>query len=191
MMSPDTACIAFKLSQAEYRPLFEQVWGRDSLNIKFPSKTEEICATPGGAKVFGTDTTPVKLSPEDRLLANRVYDNWGQSISFYERSKDVSPFTSKFDAFLASPTTTPLTPDEMAGYALFRGKAACNTCHVDGRGSTQTPGTGGDGHPPTTTGTHTSHAPTGNPLFTCLGSAHERTAPESPKSVFHHTPPGL
>src|SRR5689334_10880707 len=25
MMSPDTACIAFKLSQAEYRPLFEQV----------------------------------------------------------------------------------------------------------------------------------------------------------------------
>ncbi len=115
MMSPDTACIAFKLSQAEYRPLFEQVWGQDSLNIKFPPKTEEICATPGGAAVFGTDTTPVKLSPEDRLLANRVYDNWGQSVSFYERSKEVSPFTSKFDAFLASPTTTPLTPRRRRG----------------------------------------------------------------------------
>src|SRR5438445_9658205 len=25
---PDIACIAFRLSQAEYRPLFEQVWGR-------------------------------------------------------------------------------------------------------------------------------------------------------------------
>src|SRR5438094_389983 len=113
MMSPDTACIAFKLSQAEYRPLFEQVWGKDSLNIKFPSKTDEICATPGGAAVFGTDTTPVKLSPEDRLLANRAYDNWGQSISFYERSKEVSPFTSKFDAFLASPTATwiPFAPN--------------------------------------------------------------------------------
>jgi cytochrome c peroxidase len=47
---PDTACIVFRLSQAEYRPLFEQVWGKDSLNIKFPSKTEEICATPGGGQ---------------------------------------------------------------------------------------------------------------------------------------------
>src|SRR5437870_5017417 len=182
---PDTACIAFRLSQAEYRPLFEQVWGKDSLNIKFPSKTEEICATPGGAAVFGTDTTPVKLSPEDRLLSNRAYDNWGQSISFYERSKEVSPFTSKFDAFLASPTTTPLTPDEMAGYALFRGKAACNTCHVDGRGSTQTPGTGFDGIPSTTTGTDTSHAATVNPLFTCFGSANEGL-PLNPRNAFYY-----
>src|SRR3989449_376919 len=185
MMSPDTACIAFKLSQAEYRPLFEQVWGQDSLNIKFPPKTEEICATPGGAAVFGTDTTPVKLKPEDRLLANRVYDNWGQSISFYERSKDVSPFTSKFDAFLASPTTTPLTADEMAGYNLFRGKAACNTCHVDGRGSTQTPGTGFDGVPATTTGTDTSHPATVNPLFTCFGSANEGL-PLNPRDAFFY-----
>src|SRR5438445_2142620 len=185
MMSPDTACIAFKLSQAEYRPLFEQVWGKDSLNIKFPSKTEEICATPGGAAVFGTDTTPVKLSPEDRLLANRAYDNWGQSISFYERSKEVSPFTSKFDAFLVSPTTTPLTPDEMAGYALFRGKAACNTCHVDGRGSTQTPGTGFDGIPSTTTGTDTSNRATVNPLFTCFGSANEGL-PLNPRNAFFY-----
>src|SRR5437879_4471780 len=104
--NPDTACIAFKLSQAEYRPLFEQVWGPGSLNIKFPHDTEQICATPGGAAVFGTDTTPVKLSPEDRTQANRVFDNWGQSLDAFEKSKEVSPFTSKFDAFLASPTTT-------------------------------------------------------------------------------------
>jgi cytochrome c peroxidase len=185
MMSPDTACIAFKLSQAEYRPLFEQVWGQDSLKIKFPPKTEEICATPGGAAVFGTDTTPVKLKPEDRLLANRVYDNWAQSVSFYERSKEVSPFTSKFDAFLFNSTTTPLTADEMAGYNLFRGKAACNTCHVDGRGSTQTPGTGGDGHPSTTTGTDTSNRATVNPLFTCFGSANEGL-PLNPRDAFFY-----
>src|SRR3989449_6471955 len=121
MMSPDTACIAFKLSQAEYRPLFEQVWGQDSLNIKFPPKTEEICATPGGAKVFGTDTTPVKLKPEDRLLANRVYDNWGQSISFYESSPAVSAFSSKVDAAFAGLYN--LTPDEIAGRDVLRGKA--------------------------------------------------------------------
>src|SRR3989475_11582610 len=121
MGSPDTACIVFRLSQAEYRPLFEQVWGKGSLDIKFPHDTEKICSKPGGAAVFATDTTPVKLSPEDRVLANRAFDNWGQSLDAYEKSKEVSPFTSKFDAFLAKKAT--LTPDEMAGYNLFKGKA--------------------------------------------------------------------
>src|SRR5258708_9564871 len=32
---PDTACIAFRLSQAIYRPLFELVWGAGSLDIKW------------------------------------------------------------------------------------------------------------------------------------------------------------
>src|SRR5882762_4370372 len=135
---PDTACIAFRLSQAEYRPLFEQVWGRGALDIKFPQETEKICGTPGGASVFGTDTTPVRLSPEDRTQANRVFDNWGQSLDAFEKSREVSPFTSKFDAFLAKKAT--LTPDEMAGYNLFKGKANCNSCHTDGKGTALAPG---------------------------------------------------
>jgi cytochrome c peroxidase len=118
---PDTACIAFRLQSAPYRPLFEQVWGAGALDIKFPHDAEAICGTPGGAAIFGTDTTPVKLSPDDRTKANRVYDNWGQSISFFERSKEVSPFTSKFDAFLIGNYT--MTANEMAGYNLFRGRA--------------------------------------------------------------------
>src|SRR5438477_12943279 len=157
MQSPDTACIAFKLSQAPYRPLFEQVWGQGSLAIKFPATTEQICATPGGAAVFGTDTTPVKLSPEDRTQANRVFDNWGQSLDAFEKSKEVSPFTSKFDAYLASAVA--LTPDEMAGYDLFKGKGNCNSCHIDGRGTTLTAGM-----------TDTSKTAMLNPLFTCFGS---------------------
>jgi cytochrome c peroxidase len=59
----------------------------------------------------------------------------------------------------------------MAGYMLFRGKAGCNTCHLDGRGSTQTQGTGSDGNPSTTTGTDTSFAANVEPLFTCFGYA--------------------
>src|SRR5467141_2733932 len=80
MGNPDTACIAFKLSRAVYRPLFEQVWGKDSFQIKFPHDTEEICETPGGAAVFGVSATPIRLNAEDRVLANTVYDHWGQSI---------------------------------------------------------------------------------------------------------------
>src|SRR6266404_891279 len=34
---PDTACIAFRLSQAVYRPLFEQIWGFGSFEIAFPA----------------------------------------------------------------------------------------------------------------------------------------------------------
>jgi hypothetical protein len=134
---PDTACIAFRLLKAVYRPLFELVWGTD-FHIRWPGNTEEICATPGGAARFGGSATPIRLSAEDRTKANNIYDHWGQSISKYERSNRLSPFTSKFDAFLKGKYT--LTPDEMAGYNLFKGKANCNSCHLDGRSTTSTPG---------------------------------------------------
>jgi cytochrome c peroxidase len=182
---PDLACIAFRLQSAPYRSLFEQVWGQGSLDIKFPHDTEAICATPAGAASLGGSATPIKLKPDERTQATRVYDNWGQSISFYERSKEVSPFSSKFDAFLKSSTTTPLTGDELAGYNLFRGKAGCNTCHLDGRGSTQTPGTGADNHPSTTTGTDTSARADVAPLFTCFGSAN-LGLPLNPRNAFFY-----
>jgi cytochrome c peroxidase len=169
---PDTACIAFRLSQAEYRPLFEQLWGRGSFDIKFPSDAEEICCTPGGAARFGTDTTPLRLNPEDRTRANSVFNHWGQSLDFFEKSREVSPFTSKFDAFLAGSAT--LTPFEMAGYNLFKGKGNCNSCHVDGRGTTLLPGQ-----------TDTSNTATVNPLFTCFGSANEGL-PLNPRNAFYY-----
>ena len=183
MGNPDTACIVYKLSLAEYRPLFEQLYGEGSLDIKWPHDVEQICATPGGAAVFGTDTTPLKLKPEDRLKANEAYNHWGQALDAYEQSVQVSAFSSKFDAFLANNYT--MTPDESAGYDLFRGKAGCNTCHVDGRGSTQTPGTGSGSTPSTTTGTDTSFAATVNPLFTCFGSAN-LGLPLNPRNAFYY-----
>src|SRR6267378_7161600 len=128
---PDTACIAWRLSQAEYRPLFEQVWGAGSFDINFPSDTEQICSTPGGASVFGTNTTPVNLTPLDRTRANSVFNHWGQSISFFEDSPEVSPFTSKVDANINGLPGSAYTPDEAAGAILFAGKANCNSCHID------------------------------------------------------------
>ncbi len=38
---PDTACIAFRLSKAVYRPLFELVWGAGSFDIDWPHGTRE------------------------------------------------------------------------------------------------------------------------------------------------------
>src|SRR5882724_3544768 len=153
---PDTACIALRISQAAYRPLFELVWGVD-FDINWPSTVEQICSTPGGN--FPT-ATPIALSAVDRTKANNIYDHWGQSISFLEHTPDVSPFTSKFDAFLVGNYT--LTADEMAGYNLFNGKGNCNSCHVDGRSTTLMPGQ-----------TDTGNTPGGQAVFTCLGYANE------------------
>jgi cytochrome c peroxidase len=169
---PDTACVAFRLSQAVYKPLFEEVWGAGSFDIKFPHETEDICKTPGGATVFGGNTTPIPLSPGDRTRANTVYDRWAESIDSFEQSVQVSAFSSKFDAFLAGKYT--LTADEMAGYRLFDGKGNCNSCHLDGRGTTLKSGQ-----------TDTSSKAMVNPLFTCFGSANEGV-PLNPRDAFYY-----
>jgi cytochrome c peroxidase len=170
---PDTACIAFRLSQAVYRPLFEQVWGAGSFNISFPANTEQICSTPGGASVFGTSATPIPLSPTDRTTANNIYNHWGQSISFFEDSPMVSPFTSKVDANINGLYT--YTPDELAGVALFRGKGNCNSCHIDGQRTLLTPGQ-------TDTGTYAANA---RSLFTCFGYSN-LGLPLNPRDAFFY-----
>jgi cytochrome c peroxidase len=160
---PDTACIAYRISQAVYRPLFEEVWG-DSFEIKWPEDTESICDSPNrvgnGAGVSLASASPIHLSPAERALAEAIYHHWGQSISAYERSPQISPFSSKLDAFLAGKYK--MTPDEMAGYKLFNGKANCNSCHLDGVSTTLKPNQ-------TDTGTNSET----RPLFTCFGYANE------------------
>jgi cytochrome c peroxidase len=169
---PDTACVAFRLSQAVYRPLFEEVWGKGSFEVNFPHETAQICATPGGATVFGGSTTPVPLSAADRTRANTVYDRWAQSIDSFEQSVQVSAFSSKFDAFLAGKYK--LTPQETSGLKLFDGKGNCNSCHLDGRGTTLK-----------SNQTDTSSAVMVNPLFTCFGSANEGL-PLNPRDAFYY-----
>jgi cytochrome c peroxidase len=134
MANPDSACVVWKLSLSKYKFFFEQVFGVGSLELNWPSNVQEICSTPAGAAVLGGNPTPLQLSPTDRTLANKDFDEFAQAIASYEGSDSVSPFTSKFDYYLANKAT--LTPQELNGYELFRGKGSCNTCHLDGRSST-------------------------------------------------------
>src|SRR6267143_42400 len=134
---PDTACIVFRLSQSRYTRLFKLIWGDQAFDIDWPHDTEKICSTPGGAAVLGGNPTPVDLNKEGRGRANTTFDQFALSISAYERSEDVSAFSSKFDAFLKG--NVQLTANEMAGRDLFRGKAMCNTCHLDGTENGQAP----------------------------------------------------
>jgi cytochrome c peroxidase len=173
MGNPDTACIAFKLSRAPYRPLFEEVWGKGSFAISFPADTASICSKPGGA--FGMNTTPVNLSAADRTRSNDVYDHWAQSLDAYEQSVQVSAFSSKFDAYLKHKYT--LTADEKAGYDLFRGKGNCNSCHLDGRSTAPAP--------TAPVSEDTGVAAQMNPLFTCFGSANEGL-PLNPRDAIYY-----
>jgi cytochrome c peroxidase len=125
---PDPACLAYRLSQAPYRKLFETVWGADSFNIHWPANVERVCSTP--APPPPDDQYPVHLSAADRARADRVYDGFGLAAAAYEASPEVSPFTSKYDYVQAD--MDHFTTQEAEGYALFRGQAKCNECHRDG-----------------------------------------------------------
>jgi cytochrome c peroxidase len=180
MGNPDTACITYKLSLAAYKPLFEEVWGAGSFDINWPSNTAQICATPNGAASLGGSTTPVALSASDRTRSNADYDHWAQSLNAFEHSLSVSPFTSKFDAYLKGTYT--LTADEQAGYNLFRGKGNCNSCHLDGRSTAPTP------QPPDGTAPNaedTGVAANTTPVFTCFGSAN-LGLPKNPRDSFYY-----
>ena len=59
---------------------------------------------------------------------DETYDRIGISIAAFERSAEVSPYTSKFDLYLAGETA--LTAEELRGFALFEGKADCASCHT-------------------------------------------------------------
>src|SRR6202035_5721164 len=110
--------------------------------------------------------------------------HWALALSFFERSTNLSAFSSKFDAFLAGKYT--MTSDEMAGYNLFKGKGNCNSCHLDGRSTAPTP------PPPEGTApnsTDTGAAASTRPLFTCFGYAN-LGLPLNPRiALFYETTP--
>lgn len=154
MALPDPACAVYRISRSRYRPLFEKVWGPQSFAVTWPANVEKVCSTPGPPPA--NDTLPVHLSAVDRGIASRTYDHMVLAIASYEASPEVSPFSSRFDSALANPDQNILTEDELAGWALFRGKGRCNICHLDGTSSAQA----------NNSRIQPGDAPNGEPLFT-------------------------
>ena len=125
---PDIACAVYRASQRPYRALFESVWGPQAFAIAWPDNAEAVCNQPGPPAP--DDPAPVHLGPLDRGRAATTFDQMAQSIAGYESSHEVTAFSSKYDAVQAGKAK--FTPQEQAGYDLFRGKANCNACHRDG-----------------------------------------------------------
>ncbi|MCX5771441.1 MAG: cytochrome C [Candidatus Hydrogenedentes bacterium] len=55
------------------------------------------------------------------------YERVGRSISAYEHSAEVNPFTSKYDYYLKGEAS--LTTQEAWGMEVFEGKGNCSACH--------------------------------------------------------------
>lgn len=125
MALPDAACVVYRIAQSRYAGLWRASWGNSIGEITFPSaaRMAELCEREG---------TVVPLSPTDRQKLMKEYDRVGYSIAAFEASSRVSPFNSKFDQVMRGAAR--FTQDEMAGLALYNGKANCAACHpIDGQ----------------------------------------------------------
>ncbi len=74
------------------------------------------------------DLFDAQCDPEDTATTEAIYNCIGYSIAAYERSSEVSPFTSKYDYWLKGQAK--LTDQELWGLELFNGKAMCSACHL-------------------------------------------------------------
>ncbi len=101
-------------------PLAEQAEGPflNPLEQNLPS-ADEVVARVGNSSY----STLFNTVCEAATTTQDKYDCIGRAIAAYERSPDVTSFTSKFDLGT-------LTKQEQEGLNLFRGKAKCNKCHV-------------------------------------------------------------
>jgi cytochrome c peroxidase len=125
----DAACVVHRASERPYRLMAERLWGAQAFAIRWPADIQATCDRPGPAPK--ADLLPVHLTPLNRGIAQATYDKIAEAIAAYEGSSEVNSFSSKYDYVMAGKAT--FTPDEDAGYQLFRSDAThCNECHRDG-----------------------------------------------------------
>jgi cytochrome c peroxidase len=115
---PDAACVVHRVCTATgYAVSFTAVWGAASCHIAWPLDMAGACAAGG----------KVSLTAGDRARADSAYDRIALSIAAYEASSESNAFSSKFDR--ARKGQARLTADEQRGFALFKGKGKCASCH--------------------------------------------------------------
>lgn len=120
---PDNACVVYRVcnpaAPADYPVSFVDVWGAEACDIEWPADVGTACSTEGAV---------VGLSPEDIAQVEETYDNIARSIAAYEASREVNSFSSRFDKAFRG--LARMSAKQRRGFALFRGKAKCDKCHV-------------------------------------------------------------
>ncbi|MEG1290302.1 MAG: cytochrome c peroxidase [Bacteroidales bacterium] len=76
-------------------------------------------------KVYGK----IDLSGSKKEEAiKKIYAQILNALSRYQASKEVNPFNSKYDAYIAGKYQ--MTENEKKGFELFKGKGLCSQCHI-------------------------------------------------------------
>jgi cytochrome c peroxidase len=121
--------MVYRMSGQPYRSMAEKLWGAQSFAVHWPANANEVCDRPGPAS--DANSLPLHLGAIDRGIAQTTFDRIAESIAAFEGSPEVTPFSSKYDYVMAGKAE--FTPEEKAGYELFRSTAThCNECHRDG-----------------------------------------------------------
>jgi cytochrome c peroxidase len=120
-------------------PLAEQAQGPflNPLEQNNPG-AKQVClkvAHSSYAKLFKEVWGPRSLDPVKDVAG--TYERVARSIAAYERSKEVNPFSSKYDSFLGGKAQ--LTDQEAEGLSLFNGKGKCSACHTSEPGPSGEP----------------------------------------------------
>jgi cytochrome c peroxidase len=125
---PDTGCVVRRVCAAEYPVTLESRFP-GSCGIAWPRDMDAACALPTGT---------LRIEPQDRAKSDLAYDHIATAVAAYERSREVNPFSSKFDRHLTGGAA--LSTEEATGLELFVGRGKCANCHPIDRGP--------DGQPP-------------------------------------------
>ena len=120
-------------------PLAEQALGpflnNLEQNIPHAKQVIGIVKKSNYAGLFEAVWGPGSLNDKKDGIA-ATYVRIGRSIAAFERSAEVNPFSSKYDAYLQGQAV--LTAQEAQGLQLFEGKGNCAACHPS------QPGPGGE-----------------------------------------------
>jgi cytochrome c peroxidase len=115
-------------------PLAEQAQGPflNPLEQNIPDTTTLCMQVKGSSYADFFETVWGKGSLDCGKGVSATFDRIARSIAAYERSREVNPFSSKFDHWLRK--AAKLSEEEQAGLTLFEGKGKCAECHPSKRG---------------------------------------------------------
>lgn len=123
MALPDSACVVQRVCRPanpdHYPVTLRDVWGGEICAMTLPSELDRVC---------GNAEAKITLDEEVREKVEAAYDAIAHALAAYEISREVNPFSSKYDSYLAG--TADLTSQEKRGLELFEKKGKCAECHV-------------------------------------------------------------